>query len=564
MPSRANAPAPRPRRRWLRRLGWTALAALLAVAGFVGWALLFCFATPPPLPQRPPLLDQRVTTDGQGRRHLGDSWFEPRPYASRGLFTGTPVELGFANASLCADLLAAQEQSLFDTVAAAIPSAPLRWGIAFAVLVNNRTLPDFVPEEYRYEILGLSFADAGPDPYTAYGSRYHRILNYHAAHDISHWVWDEPALGCTAFAARGPRTADGHLLVGRNFDWEAGEHFDRNKVVALFRPSQGHAFLSVVWPGMAGAVTGLNDARIFCSINGAHSSARGRIGRPVSLVVRQVLQYADSIAAAERIVREAPVFVSDSFLIADGRTGEAIVVEKTPANTAARGIADDLLLQANHFESPEFANDAGNLAYRREGSSEARRERLAELLTARTAPLDPAAVLTVLRDRAGPGGAPRSLGHRATLNADIATHAVVADVTAGILWVSTGPHQAGGFAPYSIEQFPGAPAAALPADPLLATGALERLAAQRAAVAAVQRAQRARGGPAADDVPALERALADNPGEPETLLLLATTLEQLGRKADAARRYAEAEAAVAPYRPQRDAAAAGRARTQGG
>jgi len=225
-------------------------------------------------------------------------------------------------------------------------------------------------------------------------------------------------------------------------------------------------------------------------------------------------------------------------------------------------MVDDLVLQANHFECPEFAGDAGNAAYRRDGSSEARHQRLAELLRERRTPLDPAGVLEVLRDRRGPGGAPRSLGHRGTLNADIATHAVVADVSAGVLWVSTGPHQAGEFVPYAIADFPAAPASALPADPLLAGGALQRLQAQRAAVAGVRQAQRQRGGPASDDVPALERALADNPGEPETLLLLAATLEKFGRFAEAAARYAEAIAAAPPYRPQRDAAAVGRQRAR--
>jgi hypothetical protein len=224
-----SAPPSRGRlRRWLRRLLLVAIAFALLLAGFVGWAFATCFATPPVLTRRPALLGERPHRGPTDRLQLGPSWFERRPYASRACFAGDPVELGFANATLTSDLLEAQEQSLFDTVEKAIPSAPMRWALAFAVLVNNRSLPDYVPEEYRREILGLSLADAGVDHYTVYGSRYHRILNYHAAHDISHWVWDQPAIGCTAFAASGAHTSDGHLLVGRNFDWEAGEHFDRN------------------------------------------------------------------------------------------------------------------------------------------------------------------------------------------------------------------------------------------------------------------------------------------------------------------------------------------------
>jgi len=158
-------------------------------------------------------------------------------------------------------------------------------------------------------------------------------------------------------------------LIGRNFDFEAGRHFDENKIVGLYRPEKGRAFISVCWPGMAGAVTGINEDLIYCSINGAHSEDRKNIGRPVSLVVRQVLQYAGNLQEAESIVREAPVFVSDSYLLADGKSAEAIVVEKSPKKVDVRRMAGDLILQANHFECPAFAADAGNLEYMREGSS---------------------------------------------------------------------------------------------------------------------------------------------------------------------------------------------------
>jgi hypothetical protein len=299
---------------------------------------------------------------------------------------------------------------------------------------------------------------------------------------------------------------------------------------------------------MAGAVTGINAARIFCSINGAHSQDKGRIGRPVSLVVREVLQYADSLASAIDIVAKAPVFVADSFLIADGETGEAAVVEKTPARHAVRAMRDGLLLQANHFECPEFAADTGNVAYRRDGSSEPRRTRLQELLDARAEPLDPAAAVAILRDRLGPGGALRALGHRATLNPDIATHSVVADATAGILWVSCGPHQAGEFAAYGFADFPRPAAPPIPADPALADGRLQALAAQRRAYDAVH-ARQHEAGVAATDVAELEQALQGNPGSVEVLFLLGRTLARLGRTREAAVRFEQALAGAPPYRP---------------
>jgi tetratricopeptide (TPR) repeat protein len=404
--------------------------------------------------------------------------------------------------------------------------------------VNNRNLPDYVPREYAEEILGI--AEGCPDPFPQLGPRYHRILNYHAAHDISHWVHDRPVVGCTAFAAGPGATRDGHLLVGRNFDFEAGRVFDRNKIIGCYRPSRGRAFLSVVWPGMAGAITGLNEDRIFCSINGAHSESKDNIGTPVSLVVRQVLQYAGSVEEAVGIIRDARVFVSDSYLVADGKTGEAVVVEKSPARVEVRRILEDILLQSNHFECGGFDDDEGNREYQRIGTSVPRHRRLAELVQRHRGALDVPTAVAILRDRQGLGDKRLALGNRRAINPMIATHSVVADVTTGILWVSRGPHQLGAYDAYAIEDFGDPIAPPIPADPVLASGRYDRL---RQARDLVEYRPTERN---------LRRALELNPGDPTALSRLAKLLEEAGRRGEALGYYQAALEGEPPFLEDRE------------
>ncbi|RMG10418.1 MAG: hypothetical protein D6731_17490 [Planctomycetota bacterium] len=519
----AGAALPGRLRRWLRRLAVGSAALLLGSAAFL-WS---CFATPPPLEGRPAILDAVRIVDARGRRRVGKSWFLRREGASLLYLEGDPFSIGYSNARLTAELFEEQERSLIETVRRFFPSSLSFWGVATLVLVNNRSLPDFVPEEYQREIHGLSLG--APDPFPELGPRYHRILNYHAAHDISHWVWDRPVVGCSAFAARGPETRSGHLLVGRNFDFEAGRHFDRNKIIGLYRPEQGYSFLSVSWPGMAGAVTGLNERRLYCSINGAHSSDRARIGEPVSLLVREVLQYCGTIEEAVERIRRAQVFVSDSYLVASGETGDAVVVEKTPARAEVRGFEKgDLLFQTNHFEAPGFLREPGNLEQLREGTTSRRRERLEELVHAARGRLDPPLVARILRDRRDVGGGPLALGHRGALNALIATHSVVCDVTAGILWVSRGPYPLGRYDAYRIDAFGEEVAPPIPADPLLASDAPARLERARALIAAAREAPEAH-------VAQLEEALALNPGDPDALRLLGVANARRGRSGRARR-----------------------------
>jgi hypothetical protein len=241
--------------------------------------------------------------------------------------------------------------------------------------------------------------------------------------------------------------------------------------------------------------------------------------------VRQVLQYAATLDDAIRILTSARVFVSDSFLLADGNAGTAAVVEKSPGRTAVRRMESGILLQANHFECPEFSGDKGNREYMAVGTSCKRRARLERLVTA---PLTPEQAVEILRDTRGGSGEPLALGNRGAINPCIATHSVVADVTAGILWVSRGPHQLGVYDAYSIERFGEAVAPAIPASPLL-----ERYAALEEARALIEQGGRDH----------LLRALALNPGDADALVRLARLQDHEGDAAAALRSYRAALAA---------------------
>lgn len=545
----------------LLRLGvFGAGISLLLLVGFLGWVWLTCFAEPPELPGGREVLAAEVAAAPSGRRRCGPSWFEERPGHSLLYLEGDPYAIGLANARLTDDWIRQQEEGLMETVRGFLPGEFEFWGVTLLVLVNNRSLPDFVTPEYQLEIRGL--ADGSSDPFPHLGPRYHRLLNYHAAHDISHWVWDKPVVGCTAFAAGGAWTASGDLLVGRNFDFEASRLFDEHKIIGLYRPEEGLPFLSVAWPGMAGAVTGLNAERIFCSINGAHSEDRGRIGTPVSLVVREVLQYAESLEQAIEIVRRAEVFVSDSYLIVDGETGTGAVVEKTPARTAVRPMEGELLLQANHFLTEELAPDAGNQEYLRLGTSRSRYDRMEELVLAGRGSLDVPRAVEILRDRAAPGGAPLCAGNRGALNAMIATHAVVANVTRGELWVSRGPHQLGPFDRYTIADF-GAAGPSLPGDATLVDGTYQDLLLGRELLTTTRQLAQTAGVSAESVLRSARSALEHVPNDPDLLRLCGEAHERLGQPEAALDAYRSALAARPPFAPERELLEAALARLQG-
>nr|MBA3847192.1 hypothetical protein [Planctomycetota bacterium] len=347
------------------------------------------------------------------------------------------------------------EREMVDVFVERAPSFLARHLILGFVHWNNRDLDaHFLPAEIA-EIAAVALGHhQQDDPFAAMAPGYLRSLHYHALHDVSQYLIDNPLIhapqvGCTALAVAGARSAEGHLLVGRLFDFEGGRAFDLDKVVITCKPDGGIAFVSVVWNGMAGAVTGLNEAGLWISINAAASDGMRFSGRPVVMVVREVLQTCRTLDEAVRVIRDADVFVTNAILLASRDERRAICVENGPSGCAVRPMQDDALVATNHFLDPSWASDKANAGRIANGTTARRFARAAALIDA-TPIHDPATILAILRDRGGDGGADVGFGNRSTINAWIGAHLVVCDVTAGVLWVCEPSHGLGRAIPFTV------------------------------------------------------------------------------------------------------------------
>src|SRR5690606_15092542 len=118
-------------------------------------------------------------------------------------------------------------------------------------------LDKHVTDEYKEEIYGISQFTAKEFEFVA--PNYWRTLYFHAAHDIGHALQDLAMVGCTSFAAWGNQSADGKLILGRNFDFYVSDEFAEEKIIAFINPEEGLKHAIVTWPGMVGAVSGMNE-----------------------------------------------------------------------------------------------------------------------------------------------------------------------------------------------------------------------------------------------------------------------------------------------------------------
>jgi hypothetical protein len=532
-----------------------ALAA--ALVALCVWIEHVAIAPEPVLSTRPSILDASVA-QGVGIQRLGPAWFSKQGSIRVLRLQGSPFELGYENARLSGEALERLEDVLFRAREAFVPSAALRWTLRKLILFTQRDLPDHFSEQRKLEVLGLA-RGSRPDRHADEAPLYHRILGYHAIHDVGHLLIDSPFVqghydemgpGCTAFAAVGSATADGHALLARNFDFEAGRIFDEEKVVLAVEPEGKIPFLSVAWSGMAGAVTGVNREGIACVLNAGASDDDATSGTPVSLVVREVFERARTLDEAIEIIRSAHVFVSDSFTLVSARENRAAVVERSPGRCAVREAKDGLVLAANHFLAPEFKDDAANARRRHDATTEERYARLEELVPPLAGKLSVPECVSVLRDRRGPEGADVGLGNRGAICALIATHSVVIDATARTIWVSEGPHTLGRYVPFALDALLAgdgpdakAEARALPADPLLGDGGYDRHVDKRRALLAARAALSVEDYPKARAFAEKARLLDLRFYEAEELLARIADAED---KTDEARQHARAALDRAP------------------
>ena len=202
-------------KRFLKYTLITLLALPLLAAAFL-WGLYLTADMEPPA-MTVDTAAYRVADHG-GYTSCRGSFLRHNRYGLWELYTaGSPEESGAAAGALTAGLMRYQEQVFVDQIREFIPSDGYLKFLRGLIVIFNRNLGRHVPEEYRREIYARSLYCS--HDFDAIGTPYERQLNYHAAHDIGHAMSQYMLVGCSSFAAWGGMSADGELVVGRNFDF---------------------------------------------------------------------------------------------------------------------------------------------------------------------------------------------------------------------------------------------------------------------------------------------------------------------------------------------------------
>ena len=351
---------------------------------------------------------------------------------------GTPAARGRAYGRLAAGHIHRCIAAYRDVFAA---RAGLQWSDAVA---HARTfVPDiesFAPAALR-EMHGI--AEGANVPFDA-------ILVLNCRSELmfaaARRIGETPPGECTSFAVTPEASADGHTLLGQNWDWVP---FAREVCVLVeARRDDGPSYATIVEAGMLAKV-GVNAAGLgLCTNTLVSERDVDRRGVPYHVMLRALLD-AQSVDDAARILGTPERALSANYLLADksGRAMNFETIAGGPAEIHATRPERGLLGHANHFLAPEYAAiDAfvaksphsvtrlADLWHGLNGSGRLSVRRLQEILRC--------------HDHA-PNGVcshPDPAAHPLYARTTVAS--VVTDVTAGELWFTDGPPCSATYEPY--------------------------------------------------------------------------------------------------------------------
>jgi isopenicillin-N N-acyltransferase like protein len=425
-----------------------ALAALVIVPAAAHVGILATTQIDPPS-IAPTSGEPSIASGAPETRTLGRAYARRRGKILEVRLSGTPEEIGHQHGRLLYREMVENEGVLYAQFERFVPFAPARWLLMDISRLRYSDVDQGMAEITRREIAAQARAFT-PDPFDGLLPTYHRFIFLQSLYDIALSFEHSPLIGCTSFALTDGAFEGGRSVLARNFDFEAGSIFDEGKAVFLMHEEGRIPYASVAWPGLVGAVTGMNAEGLALVVHGGRAREPRPRGEPVVHTMRELLGRAKSVDHALTILVQKEPMVSHLVMLVDA-AGSVAIAERAPGMPLHVRRGRFKVPLTNHFEGP-LEGDPANKIVEAVTSTKPRRIRLDERLANLPRGASVQEVVGVLRDRRGAFGTALPLGNRKAIDALIATHGVVMDTTARVLWVSEGPHLLGRFLRFDLAR----------------------------------------------------------------------------------------------------------------
>ncbi len=244
-------------------------------------------------------------------------------------------------------------------------------------------------------------------------------------------------LSCSGVVISPEASANGHLLHGRNLDYDGLGFWDNSHTVAFLKPERGQPYGFITTAGIhTAALTGFNASGIFAAVNTAPTRACSWRGEPLFAVMERVVRNARDLDEAIAILSGAKIASGYNIHISHGPSGRSAVVEIAYSGMAVRYPEHGILLATNHYTTDKMVKTMPEIPLVDVRNSRMRLNRLRQIFQGQKA-VDAKAIVRALGDRLEFGnGVLHPLGDVVGNYMNLSS--IVADVTAGRFWMASG------------------------------------------------------------------------------------------------------------------------------
>jgi len=154
-------------------------------------------------------------------------------------------------------------------------------------------------------------------------------------------------LGCTAFAVE----SHGSVYHARNLDWHSdNDLLSEHSRIFDFQRNGKSIFKTVGWLGFIGALSGIKPGKFALTLNAVLSHDPPEIAKPVSFLLRDILDTAGSYAEALSALESTPIATDCLLLVSGTGPGEMAVIERTPRRFATRRPNEGYIVVTNDYK----------------------------------------------------------------------------------------------------------------------------------------------------------------------------------------------------------------------
>ena len=263
------------------------------------------------------------------------------------------------------------------------------------------------------------------------------IVALNVRYEILYHQFTQTAMGadgCTGMAVSPETTANGHVLMGENWDW-----IPQVQTLILKIDTDDDSLVCFTEAGIVGGKIGLNAHGLGLAINGLISTDDdwSRLTKPFHVRCYEILRQR-SLEDAVRIVTDGDRPCSANFLIAQADAG-IVNVESAPFATRLIRPDQGWVAHTNHFVDPDALSVVEPPSEKRPHSQH--RLRKADELLGQRAPIDTSDLQDILRDH---DGQPYSICRHIDVDEPPEEHyrtvvSAVMDLHERRMWASGGP-----------------------------------------------------------------------------------------------------------------------------